>query len=176
MDTQFIFQKLYNMENENYIPALKYNWLTKIYNPLIAFTMPELKFKKSLIEQAKITTNHEVLDFGVGTATLSLLIKDVHKDAVVNGVDVDDKILKIAAQKIEIQSLIKQKTFINELVNDNLQMLNSEERLFSFGESSMFLINTRENNLVTAQLSQIVLENRFYISNSELFRIMANPD
>ena len=83
---------------------------------------------------------------------------------------------KIAAQKIEIQSLIKQKTFINELVNDNLQMLNSEERLFSFGESSMFLINTRENNLVTAQLSQIVLENRFYISNSELFRIMANPD
>ena len=83
---------------------------------------------------------------------------------------------KIAAQKIEIQSLIKQKTFINELVNDNLQMLNSEERLFSFGESSMFLINTRENNLVTAQLSEIVLENRFYISNSELFRIMANPD
>ena len=91
------------MKNENYIPALKYNWLTKIYNPLLAYTMPELKFKKSLIEQAKITTNHEVLDFGVGTATLSLLIKDIHKDAVVNGVDVDDKILEIASQKIKEQ-------------------------------------------------------------------------
>ena len=83
---------------------------------------------------------------------------------------------KINAQKIEIQSLTRQKNLINSLVKDNLTMLTSEERLFSFGESSMFLINTRENNLVSAQLSQIALENRFYISNSELFRILANPD
>ena len=83
---------------------------------------------------------------------------------------------KIQAQKTEIQSLVKQKNIINNLVKDNLTMLTSEERLFSFGESSMFLINSRENNLVTAQLSQIALENRFYISNSELFRIFANPD
>ena len=83
---------------------------------------------------------------------------------------------KIQAQKTEIQSLVKQKNIINNLVKDNLTMLTSEERLFSFGESSMFLINSRENNLVTAQLSQIALENRFYISNSELFRILANPD
>ncbi len=83
---------------------------------------------------------------------------------------------KIAAQKVEIASLLKQKKIIDDLVNDNQTMLSSEERLFSFGESSLFLINTRENNLVSVQLSQIVLENRFYISNSELFKIMANPD
>ncbi|MFV7236056.1 TolC family protein [Flavobacterium sp. ZB4R12] len=83
---------------------------------------------------------------------------------------------KINAQKIEIQSLEKQKQFINDLVKDNLTMLSSEERLFSFGESSIFLINSRENNLVSVQLLQITLENRYYISNSELFKIMANPD
>jgi outer membrane protein TolC len=83
---------------------------------------------------------------------------------------------KINAQKIEIESLLKQKELIKGLVIDNLTMLNSEERLFSFGESSLFLINTRENNLILAQLSKIALENRFYISNSELFKIMANPD
>ncbi|MFE3846559.1 TolC family protein [Flavobacterium sp. LB3P45] len=83
---------------------------------------------------------------------------------------------KINAQKLEIASLLKQKELIKDLVKDNLTMLNSEERLFSFGESSLFLINTRENNLVSAQLSQIALENRFYVSNSELFKIMANPD
>ena len=83
---------------------------------------------------------------------------------------------KINAQKIEITSLVKQKELIKALVQDNLTMLSSEERLFSFGESSLFLINTRENNLVLAQLSRIALENRFYISNSELFKIMANPD
>jgi outer membrane protein TolC len=83
---------------------------------------------------------------------------------------------KINAQKIEIESLIKQRNLINGLVNDNNTMLLSEERLFTFGESSLFLINTRENNLVTAQLASILLENRFLISNSELFKIMANPD
>ena len=83
---------------------------------------------------------------------------------------------KINAQKTEIESLFKQKALIKGLVTDNLTMLNSEERLFSFGESSLFLINTRENNVVIAQLSKIALENRFYISNSELFKIMANPD
>jgi outer membrane protein TolC len=83
---------------------------------------------------------------------------------------------KINAQKMEIESLLKQKALIKSLVQDNITMLNSEERLFSFGESSLFLINTRENNLVLAQLSKIALENRFYISNSELFKIMANPD
>ena len=83
---------------------------------------------------------------------------------------------KINAQKMEIESLLRQKELIKGLVQDNLTMLNSEERLFSFGESSLFLINIRENNLVIARLSKIALENRFYISNSELFKIMANPD
>lgn len=83
---------------------------------------------------------------------------------------------KINAQKIEIESLIKQRNLISGLVNDNNAMLLSEERLFTFGESSLFLINTRENNLVSAQLASILLENRFLISNSDLFKIMANPD
>jgi len=83
---------------------------------------------------------------------------------------------KINAQKTEIQSLEKQQKIISKLVTDYQSMLQSEERLFSFGESSIFLINTRENSLVTAQLSKISLQNRYYISNSELFKIMANPD
>lgn len=83
---------------------------------------------------------------------------------------------KISAQKTEIQSLTKQQKLINNLVDDNDKMLKSEERLFTLGESSLFLINTRENNLVSAQLSKIALENRFYTSNSELYKIMANPN
>ncbi|WP_281336522.1 TolC family protein [Flavobacterium eburneipallidum] len=83
---------------------------------------------------------------------------------------------KINAQKMEIESLLKQKELVKSLAQDNSMMLNSEERLFSFGESSLFLINTRENNLVSAQLSKIALENRYFISNSELFKIMANLD
>jgi outer membrane protein TolC len=81
---------------------------------------------------------------------------------------------KIASQKAEISSLLKQKNYVLDLVIDNNVMLKSEERLFSFGESSLFLINARENNLVTAQLSKIAIENRFYISNANLYKILVN--
>jgi len=83
---------------------------------------------------------------------------------------------KIKAQQTEIASLRRQKVVIDNLVNDYMTMLNSEEKLFSFGESSIFLINSRENNLVSAKLSQISLENQFYLSNAELYKILANPD
>ncbi|MCZ8198235.1 MAG: TolC family protein [Flavobacterium sp.] len=83
---------------------------------------------------------------------------------------------KINAQQTEINSLERQRKLISDLVKDYNTMLTSEERLFSFGESSIFLINSRENNLVSSQLSELSLENRYLISNAELFKIMANPD
>lgn len=83
---------------------------------------------------------------------------------------------KINAQQIEINSLEKQRKLISDLVKDYNIMLASEERLFSFGESSLFLINSRENSLVSSQLSALNMENRYFISNAELFKIRANLD
>jgi outer membrane protein TolC len=83
---------------------------------------------------------------------------------------------KIVAQQSQVASLKKQKGIIDALVNDYTTMLTSEERLFTYGESSVFLINSRENNLVNARLNQIDIENQFYLSNAELYRILANPD
>ena len=83
---------------------------------------------------------------------------------------------KIKAQKEVITSLNKQRLMANELVSNYNTMLQSEERLFIFGESSLFLINSRESSLITAQLTAIALRNEFCVSNSELYKIMANPD
>ncbi len=83
---------------------------------------------------------------------------------------------KINAQQTEIKSIEKQLQLLSSLVAGNSQMLQSEERLFSLGESSIFLLNSRENNLVSIQLTQLGLENRFLNSNAELFKIMANPN
>jgi outer membrane protein TolC len=83
---------------------------------------------------------------------------------------------KIEAQKTEIKSLEKQNAIVQTLATDYMTMLKSEERLFSFGESSLFLINSRENSLITAQLASIDLENSYFISNVMLFKIRANPD
>ncbi|MFL9845524.1 TolC family protein [Flavobacterium rhizosphaerae] len=83
---------------------------------------------------------------------------------------------KIRAQQTEIESLMQQKEMAGALVADYDVMLKSEVELFSYGESSIFLINSRENKLVEAMLKQIDLENKYFISNAELFKIMANPD
>jgi len=83
---------------------------------------------------------------------------------------------KIKAQKEVIRSLNKQHIMADDLVGNYKIMLQSEERLFTFGESSLFLINSRESSLITAQLTAIALRNEFYISNSELYKIIANPD
>lgn len=87
------------MSTQKYIPALKYHWLTKLYDPIIDITMPERKIKSYLIEQADFKPGQRVLDFGCGSLTLSILAKKSHPTTEFVGVDIDEKILAIASEK-----------------------------------------------------------------------------
>lgn len=89
------------MNDAKHIPALGCNRLTYLYDSVIGLTLPETKFKTALLAQADIHSGHRVLDFGVGTATLSLLAKQKHPEAEFTGADVDEKVLAIAKRKIE---------------------------------------------------------------------------
>ncbi len=95
------------MSDTNYIPALRYNWLTKFYDRLLDVTFPERKIKQALIDECAFRDNENVLDFGVGTATLSIMIKQQFPSISITGIDVDSKILEIAKNK----------------VNDNVQLV-----------------------------------------------------
>ncbi len=88
-----------------YIPAIRFNWLTPLYDPVMQLIMPETAFKRRLVEQMKIEKGHRVLDIGCGTATLTILIKKIHPDAEVTGLDGDTKILEIARSKVEKEGL-----------------------------------------------------------------------
>ncbi len=72
-----------------YIPALKYDWLTPLYDPLLRWTIRESTFKNHLMQQAWIESGHRVLDLGCGTATLTLLIKRKQSEAEVVELDGD---------------------------------------------------------------------------------------
>lgn len=63
--------------------------------------MPEASLKRRLIAEATIANNQHVLDLGCGTATLTLLIKELHLDATVTGIDGDEKILQIGRTKVK---------------------------------------------------------------------------
>ena len=91
------------MANNQYIPALRFHWLTNIYDWLISSFMPEKKFKSALLENANIQVADLVLDFGIGTATLSIMAFEKMPAALYTGIDIDEKILTIAKNKIEAQ-------------------------------------------------------------------------
>ncbi|MDI9257777.1 TolC family protein [Flavobacterium sedimenticola] len=150
--------------------------------------LPKIDLGYSYLSEPSYFDNYRLQDYKVGVnfyfplflrkerGSLQLAkfkVQDVKFDLDLERVSLKNK---IKAQQTEINSLEKQKQLIDNLVVDYSTMLTSEERLFSFGESSIFLINARENNLVSAQLSKLQIENRYFDSNAKLFKIMANPE
>ena len=88
-------------QQAKYIPALRLRWLTPLYDPLLKWVMREETFKRRLIEQAHIEPGQCVLDLGCGTGTLTVLIKTLHPEADVAGVDGDSEVLDLAKAKAE---------------------------------------------------------------------------
>jgi len=86
-------------EIKRYIPALSYDRLTPLYDPLLRWGMREETFKSALIRQAEIRPGMRVLDLGCGTGTLTILIKQTHPASEVTGLDGDPEVLQIAQAK-----------------------------------------------------------------------------
>ncbi|WP_299228128.1 TolC family protein [uncultured Psychroserpens sp.] len=80
---------------------------------------------------------------------------------------------KVTAIYRELESFETQNQLIEEIVNDYNTMLNAEERKFSFGESSIFLINSREKSLIDSQLKAIELQNKFLKAKAKLFNSLS---
>lgn len=92
-------------ESKHYIPALRYDWLTKVYDPVVQLSMPERKLKSALIDQMKIKPHDRVLDFGCGSLTLTMMAAMANPDTEFFGLDIDEKILTIGSQKLNNTSL-----------------------------------------------------------------------
>lgn len=86
-------------KSPRYIPAFHFHWLTPWYDPMMRLLLPEKALKTALIAQAHIQPGQDVLDVGCGTGMLTLLIKHIHPDAAVVGLDVDPEVLDIARRK-----------------------------------------------------------------------------
>lgn len=83
---------------------------------------------------------------------------------------------KVSAIFTELKSLDKQTEMIQGIVGNYNTMLAAEERKFSFGESSLFLVNSREKSLIDAQLKQIGMQNKLLYAKAKLFKVLAiNP-
>jgi outer membrane protein TolC len=83
---------------------------------------------------------------------------------------------KIDAINQELQSFVSQNEFTRVIVDDYDIMLKAEERKFFLGESSLFLVNSRESKLIDAKLKAIELENNFFNTKAGLFNVLAISD
>ena len=93
------------MGKTKFIPALRFKWLTPLYDFFIRATMPEMNIKQSLINFSYLTDSATVLDFGCGTATLTILAKEHRPTIKITGIDIDNAILDKAAEKINQKKL-----------------------------------------------------------------------
>ncbi|RED76009.1 class I SAM-dependent methyltransferase [Cohnella phaseoli] len=87
--------------DRDFIPALRFHWLTSFYDPILRWTMRESTFKNKLVRQIQVGPGQRVLDLGCGTGTLTLLLKQAYPKAEVTGLDIDPKVLRAAEKKAE---------------------------------------------------------------------------
>lgn len=87
-------------EPARYIPALRFDWLTRFYDPLLRATLKEEKVKRRLVDQVALRPGHRVLDLGCGTATLTMMLAEACPEADVVGLDGDVRVLGLARAKI----------------------------------------------------------------------------
>lgn len=80
---------------------------------------------------------------------------------------------KIDAINQEIDSYVLQNDYTNVIVSDYAKMLTAEERKFFLGESSLFIVNSRESKLIDAKLKAIEIENSFFKTKANLFNVLA---
>ncbi|APG61350.1 transporter [Christiangramia salexigens] len=80
---------------------------------------------------------------------------------------------KIRSLREQFASYLEQVEMINALVDSYTSMLKAEERKLELGESSVFLVNTREKSLISARLKQIAIKQKLWDTRAELKKVLA---
>jgi ubiquinone/menaquinone biosynthesis C-methylase UbiE len=81
-----------------YLPAAGRDWLLPLYDPMVKLLGADAA-RKVLLDQATIQAGQRILDIGCGTGTFAMLIKELHPDVDIVGLDPDPKALAQAQRK-----------------------------------------------------------------------------
>jgi len=123
---------------------------TNNYKAGINFSMPLfIRKERGDLELAKIKLQDQKLE----NEAIKVVIKN-----------------KINAIQKELSSYILQNDLTFKIVRDYDVLLKAEERKFFLGESSLFLVNYREEKYIDSKLKAISLENAFFEAKASLFK------
>ncbi len=136
-----------NLKMNKLLPKLdlQYNFLSEDYEPLRSFNTSN--YKAFVNFSVPIFLRKERGDLKLA----KLKLQDVDYERTSQVLAIKNKINAINS---EISSLDKQQVIVNNVVANYKVLLKGEERKFFLGESSLFLINSRERSLIDAQLKE----------------------
>ena len=158
------------LKSNNLLPTidLEYNFLTE--TPELINSLGSENYKSGLNVRLPLFLRKERGELKLAKFKL----RDAEYEYDNATVSITNKILAIYN---ELDSYEEQNKLVFDIVNNYGVLLSGEERKFSFGESSLFLINSRENTLIDARLKQNELQNKFFTAKAKLFQSLAiNPE
>jgi ubiquinone/menaquinone biosynthesis C-methylase UbiE len=86
-------------DRDRFVPALRFKWMTGLFDPVCRLTTREGAFKRRVLERAALVEGERVLDLACGTGTLALAAARSLPGLRVTGVDGDPAILARARAK-----------------------------------------------------------------------------
>lgn len=96
---------------KDYVPVLRYRFLTPLYDAAIALLTREGAWRKSVLNALDPQSGERILDIGCGTGSLLSLIHKHQPQARLFGIDPDPDIIAHAKEKLEARDDI-------EIIND----------------------------------------------------------
>lgn len=158
------------LKKNNLLPQvdLEYNFVTQ--TPEFINSLDQNQYKGGVKVKFPLFLRKERGDLKLA----KLKLKDVEYEIASTKVTLTNKIESIFR---EINSLERQQGYANNMVNDYQTLLTAEERKFFLGESSIFLVNSRESKLIDSKLKAIKVVNEFLTSKANLVNTLAtmNP-
>ncbi|MDT8347798.1 MAG: TolC family protein, partial [Flavobacteriaceae bacterium] len=145
--------------------------------------LPTLDLKYNLVRERTDFPNLATRDFTVGAGfsmplflrkergalrAANLKLQEIGYSAQAIGLEISNQII---AQRNLIDNLKAQRADFEKLIGKTQQMLAAEEELFQIGESSIFMINQRENALIDRSQKALDLEFKFLKSYFELGKV-----
>lgn len=147
---------------------VEYNFITEF--PDVARTFNTGEYKGGLNVSFPLFLRKERGDLRLA----KLKLKDTEFEIDATRVTLQNK---INALRQELDSYVTQNELVEQMVTDYSRMLEAEERKFVLGESSLFLVNSRESKLIDGQLKAIEVQYKFYSTKAKLFNSLAvNPE
>jgi len=153
------------LKKNNLLPTIdfQYNFLSEDISNSAAFTTANYKLGFQI--KMPLFLRKERAELKLSNYKLQAIAFE--KQAI--SVSINNKITSIQQ---EISSIQNQIALTDLIVKDYNTLLKGEQRKFDIGESSLFLINSREVKLIENKLKYIAIENQLLEAKGKLFHVL----